>query len=156
MSDINNYIAQTNDKFIALGDLEEKVNTLETTFLNQNANISNMNDLISKYKEEGEIFESEESNIEKRLHTSNRKLYYENEETKDIIFYNLIFAKIFWFFYVVLIVVIIYNNKLFDVLNIVSLLGLIIVYLFGRDIMISLIHIINAIMNYFNFAYYNL
>lgn len=156
MVNIDEYIQETNDKFIALANLEEKVNTRETTYLNQNANISNVNDLISKYEEEENIYEKEKGNIEKRLHTSNRKLYYENEETKTIIFYNLIFEKIFWFFYVVLIGIIIYKEKYFDIVNIISLIAVVIIFFFGRDLFIALLQFISAIGNYFNFAYYNL
>lgn len=154
--EINEYIINTQDKFNDLENLESEINLIENTIENQKSNNVNLSDLKDQYERENNEYANNKSNIEKRLHTNDRKIYYENNETRKLIFYNVIFSYIFWFFLVILGLVLLYKNKILDIFFIIRIIILFLFYYFGKNVILLIIFLIQSFLRYFNFVYYTM
>lgn len=154
--EINEYIDITKDKISILEDKESEINLKENTIENQKANLINLQDLKDSYENENISFKQDKSEIEKRLHTNDRKIYYENNENKKLIFYNLIFSYILWFTLGVLVLLLLYKGKILDLYFWIRVAILLLIYYFGSKVVMMIIYVIQAFLNYFRFVYYNM
>ena len=154
--EINEYIDITKDKISILEDKESEINLKENTIENQKANLINLQDLKNSYENENISFKQDKSEIEKRLHTNDRKIYYENNENKKLIFYNLIFSYILWFTLGVLVLLLLYKGKILDLYFWIRVAILLLIYYFGSKVVMMIIYVIQAFLNYFRFVYYNM
>ena len=154
--EINEYINITKDKISILEDKESEINLKENTIENQKANLVNLQDLKDSYENENVSFNQDKSKIEKRLHTNDRKIYYENNENKKLVFYNLIFSYILWFTLGVLVLLLLYKGKILDLYFWIRVAILLLIYYFGSKVVMLIIYVIQVFLNYFRFVYYNM
>lgn len=149
INEIDDYINDTNNQINLLIDKENKINIIENTLENQQANSINNKDLLDQYNKENNEFKQNKITIQKRLHTNDRKIYYENNETKKLIFYKLLLSYIFWFFLGILLVILLYKGKIVNVYFIISTGLLLLFYYFGEYLLRFLISVFNILIDYF-------